>query len=100
MCNCSKKSFIAPNSQQIYAGAIGLSKLALSKGGIIKDNSDQDTISARLDICRNCIHSTKNNDRLNRSSKGLTTFSQCGKCSCIIALKVQLKSSSCPLELW
>lgn len=103
MCDCNKTSnaiIVMPTAKQLASGAIGLSKLALSKAGILDDNTNSDVIMTRLDICRNCEFATRNKDRLNRPSKGLTSFSQCSKCACVILLKVQLKSSTCPLSKW
>lgn len=79
----------------IIQGVMGLSQVALRIG--IADTS---IIDSRRDICRVCEHSSKNKERTNRPTKGLTSFSVCGVCHCNIKAKTQLKNSKCPLERW
>ena len=99
-CNCGNNQVVIPSPKQIVRGAVGLSKVALSKAGIIDDNADAGTVKHRIDTCRECEYSTKNNSRINRPSKGLTNYSQCSICACLIKFKAELKSSSCPLSKW
>lgn len=82
-------------NNNIIHGAIGIGKAVL---GI--DTISQEEINKRLDACRTCEHSTKNKDRLDRPSKGLTSLSTCNKCSCIIYFKTQLKEEVCPEGKW
>lgn len=74
-------------------GIAGLTKAAL---GI--DRADPATIESRRDICRGCEFATRNPKFAD--SKGLTSFSRCLKCSCLIAAKTNLVNESCPLAKW
>lgn len=79
----------------IVRGAVGLTRAALSI-----DRAADDTVAARRDICRNCEHSTKNPSLINSECNGLTNFSLCRKCSCLIAAKTLIAGEKCPLNLW
>ena len=81
--------------KDLIKGAVGLSKIALRQ-----DLISTDAIKARRDACRNCEFSTKNKERLNTPTKGLTNKSMCIKCKCFIIAKTQLVTEKCPLDLW
>lgn len=78
-------------AEKIARGAIGLAKAAARI-----DRADESTISTRRDRCRNCPHATRNVDRINEPSKGLTTFSRCELCGCVIVAKTAIASERCP----
>ncbi len=92
-CNCNKNNGYTPKN--IIKGVIKLSKVALSM-----DKAPDDIISARRDVCRNCEYSTKNKDKINTPSKGLSLRSICTNCKCFIAAKTQLLNEQCPLGKW
>lgn len=86
MCDCAKK---------FLHGAEGIAKVVLR----IK-LADSAEIQRRRDFCRRCDFATRNNERLDRPTAGLTTLSRCLKCSCFIAAKTQVQSEACPLNMW
>jgi len=51
--------------------------------------STERTIAHRLAVCENCPHSAHK-----------SVFHLCTQCGCIIPLKVRLRGSECPLQLW
>lgn len=57
-------------------------------------------INKRRDICRYCEFSTKSDDEKYKNYNGLTSYSQCIKCACIISLKTKLATETCPLDKW
>lgn len=83
-----------PEHSIIY-GAAGLAKAAL---GI--DKAPDEVIQFRRDMCRGCDEATRNENRIDRPTKGLTTFSQCRLCDCFIAPKTRISSEKCPLGKW
>jgi hypothetical protein len=87
-CGCSK----------VVHGAIGLAKVAAQAVGLPIDQATEAVVKARRDACRECEHATRNQNRLDRPSKGLTTLSQCQLCGCLIAAKTMLASEKCPAE--
>ena len=48
---------------------------------------DQDSISARLEICNQC-------------EKFISVTKQCRECGCIMPLKARLNTANCPLGKW
>jgi hypothetical protein len=80
---------------KIASGAIGLTKFALGA-----DAASAEVTLRRRDICRECPQATRNESRMDRTTKGLTSFSSCRVCSCIIAAKTALASERCPEGKW
>lgn len=87
-CNCNNK-IVVPTVNQALNGLKSVVKM-INPNNI----ADEEIIKLRRDICRICEFATKNPDL------GLTNFSQCTKCSCVIKLKTSHKESTCPLEKW
>lgn len=85
-CNCGQK---------VIHGAIGLTKVVIRK-----DITTKEVIDQRRNICRYCEHSTKNPKYIDHKCKGLTMFSICKQCDCIISAKTQLATENCPLNKW
>jgi hypothetical protein len=61
----------------------------------------------RRDICRQCKHATRNSQRLDRVTKGLTDKSICMKQKeltperdCNIAIGTEKPEAHCPLGFW
>jgi hypothetical protein len=81
--------------REFVKGVVGLTKIALQI-----DLVDEPTIKARRDVCRRCEYSTKNKERLNTPSLGLTNKSMCTECKCFIMGKSQLKQEECPKNKW
>jgi hypothetical protein len=52
---------------------------------ILRQYVDEDTASARMDICRICPH---------------LHGKRCGVCGCHMDKKIILRSSKCPLDKW
>jgi hypothetical protein len=90
MCGC----------QQLVHGAIGLGKVAAQAAGAKLDAADALIIAARRDLCRACDEATRTPSPKYAANKGLTTRSQCRKCSCFIAAKTRIASEACPLGKW
>jgi len=76
-------------------GVVGLTKVATRT-----DIAPYNLIQQRRDICRHCDESTKNPKYINHKCRGLTMFSLCKQCNCIISAKSQLATEKCPLGLW
>jgi hypothetical protein len=91
MC-CGGKQTIM---QTIKHGVIGLGKVVFRI-----DIADKVIIQQRRDICRFCEFAGKNKDRLDRDTKGLTSWSMCSKCHCNIEAKTQLTTEHCPENKW
>jgi hypothetical protein len=84
----------------VVRGATGLAKVALQSVGVPVDMADPATVQSRRDACRKCEHASRNHDPRYAANQGLTTFSRCGKCSCVIAAKTRLASERCPDGKW
>ena len=84
-CGCKK----------IVEGVVGLSKAILHI-----DRADESTIRYRRRKCRRCPHASRSTDPKYAKTAGLTTLSQCGKCSCVISAKITIKGEKCPLGKW
>ena len=57
----------------------------------------------RLDVCRNCEHSTKEQSKANTPTRGLRKFSRCLRCPglpCFIGRKAWIAAEHCPLGKW
>jgi hypothetical protein len=76
-------------------GVIGLAKAAVGA-----DPVSDATLLMRRDICRECDRATRNPTRVHLPTKGLTSFSRCTACDCVIAAKSRLASERCPLGKW
>jgi hypothetical protein len=85
-CGCGK----------VVQGAVGLAKVAAGKAGVKVLLAEVFEVRQRRDACRECEHATRNQDRLDLPTKGLTTFSQCKLCGCLIAAKTLLADEQCP----
>jgi hypothetical protein len=79
----------------IIKGAVGLTKAAC---GI--DPAPAEVVQARRDICRECPFATKDQREKFIANKGLTTFSRCTKCGCVIAAKTKIAGEVCPDGKW
>lgn len=86
---------IVPSPRQMVKGIKGIGNLF---------NSDQrvseEVTKTRREFCRNCEFATKNQKLINHECKGLTNYSQCQKCACIISLKTLSKNETCPQNKW
>lgn len=80
-------------ASKIVHGAIGLTKAALQI-----DRPSEETIQSRRDICRACDFASRN-DKF-PEFKGLTSFSICSECSCLIAAKTVIGKETCPESKW
>lgn len=83
--------FIIPKPSQVLKGAKSIVTVALNK----EYRANDTTIKARRDVCRACEFATKN-----AKLGGLTNYSQCTKCTCIIAAKTRDKRERCPEGKW
>jgi len=90
MCCCGKGIV-----QTVAHGAVGLSKVALHI-----DIAADETIAIRRDVCRWCEFASKSKNPKFDSTNGLTNFSMCSKCHCLIVAKSKLKSEKCPEGKW
>lgn len=77
-------------------GAAGLVKAGLQVAGVPVDRVSDVELLRRRDACRQCPHATRNPERLNRTTRGLTTLSKCKLCGCLIGAKTRLASERCP----
>lgn len=84
----------------IVHGAIGLAKVGAQLLGVPVDEADAATAQSRLAACRDCEHATRNPDRLDRPTKGITTLSTCTLCGCFLKGKVRVASETCPAGKW
>ncbi len=83
--SCSNCSQSKPR-QVIIHGAAALSKVALGIGTLAATDTKQ-----RRMICGNCEYST---------SKGISMFTLCKKCKCLLMAKTQLANEHCPILKW
>lgn len=86
---------VAETSQQVRRGAAGLAKVATGVG-----LAELEVITARRDVCRGCEYATRSGDPRFAAQGGLTTFSRCTRCGCLIAAKTKLLQETCPLNRW
>src|ERR1035441_10636090 len=93
-CNCIH-NFIVPTLSQLGHGIVANAKIILQI-----DEAPLELQKQRWNICRACEHSTKNPKYLTHECLGLTMFSQCKLCSCVIRRKAMLKSEKCPDKRW
>lgn len=95
--SCGKKSdgLVIPTIGQAVHGLKSIVGMASPDNRVM-----QPLIDERRNHCRNCEHATKNPKFLDKPSKGLTSVSQCRKCSCLIALKTMSAQEKCPLGKW
>lgn len=84
----------------IVHGAVGLAKAGLQAAGVPVDQAPPGVAARRLDVCRGCDQATRNEARVDRPSKGLTTFSRCKVCDCFLKPKAAIASEACPLGKW
>lgn len=92
-CNCN--SIVIPKPNQMLKGIVGISKLLVGK-----NKADETMIQKRRDICRECEFATRDKALLDRPSKGLTAYSQCLKCACVLKYKTMLCEERCPVGKW
>lgn len=100
-CGCTNNNGSNNNNdkpsavQTITNGVKGIAKAVVGM-----DKADDNVIKLRRNECRNCEYATKNNDKVNTPTKGLTNFSRCLKCSCVIMFKSSLATEKCPIGKW
>lgn len=96
MCGgCGKQKMVIPTATQVVRGIVGIGKLVNANQRV-----DDVLANTRRNHCRNCEFSTRNEKLLDRPSKGLTNYSQCQKCACVIVLKTLSKDEKCPIGKW
>lgn len=93
MSCCNK--MVMPTPKQMLNGVKGLAKVATKT-----DLATDAVVKARRDICRECEFATRSEELKSNPSKGLTSYSQCLKCACVIKYKTMLQSEACPLSKW
>lgn len=94
-CGCNNNKVIVPTLKQAV-GAIGpLTNLILDRKTVTEEVKKE-----RINICRECSFATRNNNERFAASKGLSTKSQCSKCTCFIVLKTKLEEERCPEGKW
>ncbi len=98
-CGCKQtfnvervNEFAPPN---IVQGVKGLTSSVLGIG-----LAEQSIIDERRNVCRDCEHATRNPNKVHLPTKGLTTWSRCQICTCLIAHKTRLQNESCPKGKW
>ena len=82
-------------ANKVVTGVVGLTKAVLHI-----DRADEATIRHRRRKCKRCPHVSRNSDPKYTKTGGLTTLSQCGKCSCVISAKITIKGEKCPDGRW
>lgn len=107
-CGCNKNKNAEKETKEkgflgtvIEAAKKQPDKLRWFKNGVtgviraIGEPSDltDEQIKERRDICRECPHSTKKDNKL-------VTTSQCKECGCSILLKSMLSTEKCPKDKW
>jgi hypothetical protein len=55
--------------------------------------SDKQLREERLDVCKGCEY-------MNVDKYMIKDIGTCGKCSCVIKLKIAVKSEKCPIGKW
>lgn len=84
-----------PTPSKIIHGAVGIAKALTGTDAAAPEVAQQ-----RRDICRQCEHATRNPDPKYAKFNGLTTFSRCKLCDCVLSLKVKVASEHCPINKW
>lgn len=94
--NCGNNNVVVPTPAQLLKGIKSVTELALSS----VSHASKEVIEDRRNKCRECPEATRNDKLKDRPSKGLTSWSQCRLCSCVIKWKTMAKDETCPLNKW
>ena len=93
---CGCHSLIIPPLRDMVHGAKEILKTRIGVGVSTTEEEKK-----RIEICRECEWATRNVNRLNLPSRGLTTLSQCQRChGCFIIEKVKRRAERCPISKW